>query len=230
VEKVRAERARLKKGAATYPYESFTDWLRDAAGVITVPVARFLARLGFHPDTLTLLGTLLNVGVAALLGMGYLSLGGWMLVLVAPLDALDGALARVVGRRDRFGAFLDSTMDRVAEAALLAGLAAHYFRQGAMAEVVLAFIALAGANLVSYTRARAEGLGVSCKIGLLTRVERIAVLVVGLILGLPRAALWILAVGSVATAVQRILYVRRRMQEREARTLEGERAGTAVSQ
>ncbi|HEC34583.1 MAG TPA: CDP-alcohol phosphatidyltransferase family protein [Chloroflexi bacterium] len=160
-----------------------------------------------HPNTLSLLGSLLSVGVAAVLTTGRLTLAGWLLVIVAPIDAFDGALARVTGQKSRFGAFLDSTLDRVSEAALLAGLATHYLRYGATTEVILAFVALVGSMMVSYTRARAEAAGFSCKIGVLTRLERTAVLAIGLILGWPTVALWVLAVGSSLTALQRVLHV-----------------------
>ena len=209
MEEARARKARIKKTKEQPQYESFTDWARDAARVITVPIAGFLARLGVHPNQLTVLGSALNLLVGAILATGRLTLGGWILAIVAPTDALDGALARLVGQRSPLGAFLDSTMDRISEAGLMIGLAFHYLHQGKTTEVLLAFVALVGANLVSYTRARAESLGYTCKIGLLTRMERIAVLTIGLILGWPTIALWVLAVGSILTALQRILHVYR---------------------
>lgn len=207
MEKAQVEKARLRRTTRKHYYETFTDWARDAAQVITVPVARILAGMDVHPNTLSLLGSLLSVGVAAVLTTGRLTLAGWLLVIVAPIDAFDGALARVTGQKSRFGAFLDSTLDRVSEAALLAGLATHYLRYGATTEVILAFVALVGSMMVSYTRARAEAAGFSCKIGVLTRLERTAVLAIGLILGWPTVALWVLAVGSSLTALQRVLHV-----------------------
>jgi len=188
-------------------YDSFTDWAREAAQVITYPVAGFLAGLGMHPNTLTLLGCLLSLVVGVILATGHLSLGGWLLVFVEPIDALDGALARLVGQKSSFGAFLDSTLDRLSEAALLGGLAFYYLRRGATTEVMVAFVALVGATLVSYTRARAEALDFSCKVGIMTRLERGAVLVLGLILGMPAVMLWVLAVGSGLTALHRALHV-----------------------
>ena len=207
MQKARVEKGRLKQARPKPRFDTFTDWARDAAGVITTPIARFLARLGFRPNTVTLIGSLLNVVVGLVLSSGRLTLGGWLLAVVAPTDALDGALARAVGQKSRFGAFLDSTLDRVSEAALLLGLATHFARQGAITEVILAFVALTGATLVSYTRARAEGIGVPCKVGILTRLERAVVLAVGLILGQPTITLWVLAVGSSLTALQRMLHV-----------------------
>jgi CDP-diacylglycerol--glycerol-3-phosphate 3-phosphatidyltransferase len=188
-------------------YESLAEWARDAAQVFTVPMARVLARWRVHPNTLTLLGCLLTIGVGGVLASGRLVLGGWLLAIVAPIDALDGALARVTGRTSRFGAFLDSTLDRVSEAVLFLCLAAHYLWRGATTEVLLAFLALIGANLVSYTRARAEANGYSCKVGIFTRLERTAVLAIGLILDIPTIALWVLAIGSNLTALWRILHV-----------------------
>lgn len=188
-------------------YESLAEWARDVAQVITVPLARILACWKVHPNTLTLLGCLLTIGVGGVLASGRLMLGGWLLAVVAPIDALDGALARLTGRTSRFGAFLDSTLDRVSEAVLFLCLAAYYLWQGATTEVLLAFLALIGANLVSYTRARAEANGYACKVGFFTRLERIAVLTIGLILNIPTIALWVLAIGTNLTALWRILHV-----------------------
>ncbi|RME35937.1 MAG: CDP-alcohol phosphatidyltransferase family protein [Thermoflexia bacterium] len=197
----------MQKAQTRPQYESLAEWARDTAQVITVPIARVLARWKVHPNTLTLLSALLSIAVGGVLASGRLTLGGWLLAITAPLDALDGALARVTGRVTRFGAFLDSTLDRVSEAVLFICLAAHYLWQGATTEVLLAFLALIGSNLVSYVRARAEANGYACKVGLFTRMERVAVLAVGLILGYPTVALWILAIGANLTALWRILYV-----------------------
>jgi len=203
------EKAETGKAVQKRRFDTFTDWARDAAQVITVPIARVLARLNVHPNTVTLIGSLLLVGVGVVLATGRLALGGWLLAVTAPLDAVDGALARLVGQKSRFGAFLDSTLDRVAEAALLGGLATHFALRGSITEVVLAFVALSSGLLVSYTRARAEALGVPCKVGFFSRLERIVVLAGGLILGYPTVALWVLAIGTTLTVVQRMLYVYR---------------------
>ncbi len=197
-------------------FETFTDWARDTAQVITVPIARSLARLGFHANTVTILGALLTTGVAAVLATGQLRLGGILLLVVAPLDAIDGALARTVGQKSRFGAFLDSTLDRLCEAALLIGLTIHFLQAGAVTEVLLAFVSIVSGLMVSYTRTRAEALGFTCKVGVLTRLERTFVLAVGLILGWPTVALWVLAVGSSLTALQRILHVYLQSRREEA--------------
>lgn len=188
-------------------WDSFTDWARTQAGVILMPIARVMARLGIHPNTVTLVGFLLQAGVGVVFGLGHLVLGGWLLLAVAPVDALDGALARALGQKSLLGAFLDSTFDRLSDAALILGLTVHYLRQGGHLEVVLLLISLVAALMVSYTRARAEALGFPCRVGLLTRLERIVLIAALSAVGLPIVMIWALAVLSVFTVVQRILYV-----------------------
>ncbi len=195
------ERAKVKQ------YESFTDWLRVQATVITHPIARWLGRLGVHPNTVTLVGFLLTVGVAVMLAQGHRTLGGVLLLLTSSLDALDGALARVTGAKSRFGAFLDSTLDRLSEGVLLLGLLVWLLPNDPPLDIYLLFAALLGSVMVSYTRARAEGVGFECKVGVLSRVERILLLGGGLILGWVRPALLVLAVLTWVTVVQRILHV-----------------------
>jgi len=172
-----------------------------------MPIARAMGRVGIHPNTITILGLLLQAGVGVVFGLGYITLGGWLLLAVAPVDALDGALARALGKQSRFGAFLDSTLDRISDAVLILGLTAHYLRQGTFIVVVLLFVSLVAVLMVSYTRARAEALGFPCKVGLLTRLERIALIGVLSAVGLPIVMIWALAALSVVTVVQRVLYV-----------------------
>ncbi len=188
-------------------WDSFTDWARTQAGVILMPIARVMARLGIHPNTVTLVGFLLQVGVGVVFGLGHLVLGGWLLLVVSPVDALDGALARALDQKSLLGAFLDSTFDRLSDAALILGITVHYLRQGEHLEVVLLLISLVAALMVSYTRARAEALGFPCRVGLLTRLERIVLIAALSAVGLPIVMIWALAVLSVFTVVQRILYV-----------------------
>ena len=188
-------------------WDSLTDWARVQARGILMPIARVMGRLGIHPNTITLLGMLLQIGVAALFGLGHITLGGWLLLAVAPVDALDGALARALGKESRFGAFLDSTLDRVSDAALILGLAAHYIDQEAHLEVALLLTSLVAAMMVSYIRARAEAMGLPCKVGVLTRMERIILIGVLSAIGWPTVMIWALAVLSVFTVFQRIFYV-----------------------
>jgi CDP-diacylglycerol--glycerol-3-phosphate 3-phosphatidyltransferase len=187
--------------------DTLTDWVRARAGVVFEPVAQLLGRLGIHPNTLTIAGFLLQVGVGALFALGQIQWGGGLLLLIAPVDALDGAVARAVGKESVFGAFLDSTLDRLSDAVLILGLTAHHLAQGARLEVALLLVALVAALLVSYTRARAESLGLSCKVGLLTRMERILLIAVLAALGLTTVLVWALAVLSVFTFIQRVACV-----------------------
>ena len=205
-QRVECERS-VKQKRQRGRWDSFTDWARTQAGVILMPIARVMARLGIHPNTVTLVGFLLQAGVGVVFGLGHLVLGGWLLLVVAPVDALDGALARALEQKSLFGAFLDSTFDRLSDAALILGLTVHYLRQGEHLEVVLLLISLVAALMVSYTRARAEALGFPCRVGLLTRLERIVLIAALSAVGLPIVMIWALVVLSVFTVVQRILYV-----------------------
>jgi CDP-diacylglycerol--glycerol-3-phosphate 3-phosphatidyltransferase len=155
----------------------------------------------------TLTGSLLNLGVAWVLAHGYLRIGGVLVPLVSLFDALDGTLARLMERRSRFGAFLDSTMDRFSEAILYLGLLFYYTRYGARQEIILIYATIVGSLMVSYARARAEGLGLDCRVGLLTRLERIVILTAALILDQMSIALWVLAILTNFTALQRMYHV-----------------------
>jgi len=147
------------------------------------------------------------------LGLGYLRVGGLLILVASAVDSLDGSLARYTNRTTAFGAFLESTLDRYSEAALYAALVWHFAHAGDAVAAVVATAALFGSQAVSYTRARAEGLDIDCKVGVFTRVERLLALAVGLALGFPEAAMWVVAVFSHFTALQRILHVRRQTSQ-----------------
>jgi CDP-diacylglycerol--glycerol-3-phosphate 3-phosphatidyltransferase len=185
----------------------FTDWLRKVSKGIILPIARLTGRLGISPNTLTIVGCVLNLGISVLIAMGYLRLGGFLLIPAFAFDALDGAVARETNRVTQFGAFLDSCLDRISESALLLALAWWYMSHGIYLVAILAIVSIIGAMLVSYTRARAEAIGIDCKVGLFTRVERGLLVIAGLIAGLSSLMLWAMAIGSVATALQRVVYV-----------------------
>ena len=180
---------------------------------LLVPVARQLARTGITPNTLTILGFLLNIVTAAVIASDRLLIGGILILVSGLFDMLDGALARASGQSTRFGALLDSTLDRYSEAAILAGLLWVFMQRGANTEILLVFFTIVGSLLISYVRARAEGLGLDCKVGLLTRPERIVILAVGLILNQPTIMLWVLALLTNFTAVQRLVYVWQKMKD-----------------
>ena len=173
---------------------------------ITDPIVGVIARTGMTPNHLSLLGFSGNLGAAALAARGEFLAAGALMLAASALDLLDGALARATGRATRFGAVLDSSLDRLSEAAVLGGLTFYFAQRGQVEEVVLCFAALAGSLLVSYVRAQALAHGLDLRDGWFTRAERVLVLAVALMIGQVRIALWILAVVATATGVQR-LYV-----------------------
>lgn len=187
-----------------------TAWIRRSSKWILDPLSRFLAWLGISPNVLTIIGVLLSFGVAYLLSIGSFFWGGLALLASSGFDGLDGALARVSGRVSRFGAFLDSTFDRYSEAIVFLGLVLYYTRSGNELLLILTYATIIGSLLVSYARARAEGLGIECKEGLLTRVERVMILIFFLLINQLQVGLWILAILANFTALQRVYVVWRK--------------------
>ena len=178
----------------------------------TEPVVRFLSRTPITPSAITWFGFLLTVGAAALIITGHLLVAGLVVLIAGFFDILDGALARRTNQATRFGAVLDSTLDRLSEAVLLLGILVFYIWGGFIIGILLVGVALPSSLLVSYIRARAESLGLECQVGLFTRPERVVVLALGLLLsqidyGFLFTALAIIVVFSFFTAGQRLLYV-----------------------
>jgi CDP-diacylglycerol--glycerol-3-phosphate 3-phosphatidyltransferase len=162
------------------------------------------------------MGMLFHILFAWLIATGRMWQAGIAIFLLVPLDALDGALARKLGRAaGGFGAFLDSTLDRIAEIILYAGFMIYFFEQDEIWFIAAAYVALTGSLMVSYTRSRAEALGVSCKVGLFTRVERYVVIVLSLLINRPQWGLVILAIGTTFTVIQRIYHVWNQMKDRD---------------
>jgi len=186
---------------------------RNLAYRITDPVVGALSKSGITPNALTLINLALNLVAAYVIATGHLLVGGVLILGSGLFDLLDGALARFNKQTTRFGAVLDSTVDRVSEAAALCGLLMWYVSQeGATLEIVLVLVVLVGSFLVSYIRARAEGLGWQCQVGLFTRAERVIVLAIGLLLGGVSiigvfVALCVLALCVLVTVAQRLVYL-----------------------
>jgi CDP-diacylglycerol--glycerol-3-phosphate 3-phosphatidyltransferase len=177
---------------------------------VALPIAEFLNRMGLTPNMVTLMGLGGQIVAAGLVAAGQISWGGILLVVVAPLDFLDGTLARLRGTPTKFGAFLDSVTDRYAELSIFGGLLFYYAQHQDWMACGVTYLAAMGSVLVSYVRARAEGVGYSAKIGLLSRVERYLILVPALIFNIYNIPFWavaILAVLTNITALQRILHV-----------------------
>lgn len=184
-------------------------FLRKFFKGIIDPVARFMLRIGFKPNMITYLGLLITTGASALVVTGHIQWAGIVLLIGAPLDVVDGSMARLLGHSSMYGAFIDSVTDRYSELVMFGGLLIYYVLQANLTACILVFVAAAGSVMVSYVKARAEGLGFSAKIGLLTRVERLIVMISCLILNVPLVALWIIAVLANVTAFQRIWFVRK---------------------
>lgn len=194
--------------------------VKAATARLLDPLGQALLRAGISPNMVTVLGT---AGVVAgsifLVARGHFVAAVVVLTLCGLTDVMDGAMARAQGTSSRYGALLDSTMDRVADGAIFSALIWWFaFHEGDRATVIAAMICLVSGQVVSYVKARAEGLGMSCQVGLVERAERLIIVGVGALVtgfgadwGLP-AALWIVAVGSIFTVGQRMVHVAR--QER----------------
>ena len=193
---------------------TFTDQLRRIFKGILDPTGAFLNRSGLTPNAITLLGLAGTTVGAYILSQGYMTIGGIVLFVSVLVDALDGTMARLRGEPSDFGGFVDSVSDRYAEFITFGGLLYFFLTQADYPGVVATFLATAGSVLVSYVKARAEGLGFTAKVGLLTRVERYIVLIPLLIFNQPFLAVVFIAVLGNITALQRILHVRAQGRER----------------
>jgi len=189
--------------------KTFTDYLRLWFKWFLDPVAGFLNRLGLTPNMVTGLGLLGNAIGALYLARGEMLIGGIWIALMTPVDALDGTMARLRGESSDFGAFVDSVSDRYSELIIYGGLLYHFLARGEPLGGLLTFGAAAGSVLVSYVKARAEGLGYEAKVGLLTRAERYIVLAPSLIFHQLNIGLGIIAVFANITALQRVWHVRK---------------------
>ncbi len=188
----------------------FSEIARQYSRVFLEPIARFISWTGVSPNVVTVTGFILMIGVAVVLSQGYFLLGGILIIAVVLFDAIDGTMARMMGRTSRFGAFLDSTLDRFSEAVIFLGIFIYLITQkdkGYELELILIYATAVGSLMVSYARARAEGIGVPLKDGLFTRFERIFILCTGLIINQLLPALWLLAIFSNLTALQRMYIV-----------------------
>jgi CDP-diacylglycerol--glycerol-3-phosphate 3-phosphatidyltransferase len=197
--------------------QTLPDWLKNGFLRLMEPIAAMMVRRGVHPNTITIAGTLFSVAGGVIYGTGHITTGGLLLGITALTDVLDGMVARKSGTSSVFGAFLDSTLDRLADGAVLGGLAVFYAinpLHNSMPMVVVCLAGIIGAFLTSYIRARAESLGLDAKVGMLQRPERV------ILLSAPQAFFglaldgWVLAIiiniltiTAWITVVQRVAYV-----------------------
>ena len=184
--------------------------LRSLLSPIVDGIARVFVKLGFSPSGLTVIGVLVACVAAALIARGMLAAGGVVVLVAGVFDLFDGAVARMTNRATKFGALFDSVMDRVSEAVVLLGLLWFYLEDGEQLGAVLVYVSIVGSTMVSYVRARAEGLGIECKGGLMQRPERVASLGIGIIVGqwwepAVLIVLGLIAVLTVVTTVQRVV-------------------------
>lgn len=182
-----------------------TELLRYQTRGLMAALGAWGRRLGVHPNVITVVALLPAILGALLAGTGQFAAAGIALLVSGALDALDGAIARATNRVTRFGALLDSTLDRYSDGLIFFGLVCYFGAHGLLLEMALAVAALTGAYAVSYVRARAEGLDIgSIRDGLFDRLVRTLVLIAALITGLIVPGLIVLAVGSHLTALQRL--------------------------
>jgi CDP-diacylglycerol--glycerol-3-phosphate 3-phosphatidyltransferase len=190
------------------------DWRHKLAERFTTPAARVLSKTGVTPNTLTVMGFLVSVAAGVLIATEYFLAGGLVVLFAGAFDLLDGPVARITGRTTKFGGFLDSALDRLSEAAVLAGILAYYAFNDGTWESLLAFGCFVGSVMVSYLRARAEGLGIKCEVGIFTRAERVVLMSAGLMFGqwfdlaIP-IMLGIVTALAFVTVLQRLIHVQR---------------------
>lgn len=194
--------------------QTFSDRMRIIFKNILDPIGAFLNRLGLMPNTITLLGLAGTTIGAYVIAIGNMTTGAFILLASVLVDAFDGTMARLRGEPSDFGGFVDSVSDRYAELVTFGGLLYYFLTRGDDLGVMVAFGAAAGSVLVSYVKARAEGLGFTAKVGILTRLERYLVLIPLLVFNQPFIAVCIIAVLANITAYQRILHVRVQGRER----------------
>ena len=183
----------------------------------TKPIVSIVAKTPLTPNIITWIGFVITIVAGVLIATEHFLTAGIIVLVAGLFDMLDGALARATGKTTRFGAILDSTLDRLSEAILLVTLLAVFVKYGQMTESILAAVALVGSLLVSYIRARMEGLGIECKAGLFTRPERVVILALGLMLSqFSNALLITLAIitfFSWITVIERMAYAWRKLKE-----------------
>jgi CDP-diacylglycerol--glycerol-3-phosphate 3-phosphatidyltransferase len=197
----------------------FTRWIGVGSRWLLEKIVAAITATGINPNVLTLFGLIVNFWAAALFAIGKFRSAALVIFFAGFLDMLDGQVARRAKRVTAFGAFFDSTLDRYSDMALYMGLLVYYAVNGRSAYVILAAVATAGSVMVSYSRARAESLIPTCKVGFMERPERVVLLILGGLFDRMAPALWVIAVVSTITVIHRIAYT---WQETKAgRTLPG---------
>lgn len=198
-------------------------WVSGFETVIE-PIAKFLINLRVHPLVVTFSGLVISILAFNFFRQGYFFFAGVMVVLAGVCDMLDGRLARETNRISKFGALMDSTIDRYSEVLLFLGLAIFFYDKHSHVIYPIIF-AITGSFMVSYTRARAGGLGIECKVGLMKREERITYLAIGSLLGaIPGigiyfviVTIWFIAIFANITVIQRVVFIRNELKKLESK-------------
>jgi len=187
---------------------------RDIGKLIATPFAKVFIKLGFSPDLVTLFGTLgVVVSSIVFFSQGQFLVGSILFAMFVGLDAVDGTVARLLSRNSKWGAFFDSVLDRIADGIVLGSIAFYFAKAGEETYFILSLVALLASEIVSYTKARAEGLGLNCDTGLAERPERVIIIIAGTFfagLGISEAleiCIWVLTIVSVITVIQRMNFV-----------------------
>jgi CDP-diacylglycerol--glycerol-3-phosphate 3-phosphatidyltransferase len=188
----------------------------DTLGRVLDAIVRGFAASGINPNFLTFIGFGINVLAAYLFAYGYFRWAGLTIILAGIFDMTDGRVARLEGRVTPFGGFYDSVMDRYSDLCLLIGLLIYYGRINRFLYVSLAAVAMIGSVMVSYTRARAENVIPSCKVGFLERPERVVLIIIGALFDRMAPVIWLIAVLSNVTVIHRIIYTRQEARKRAA--------------
>jgi len=178
------------------------------------PLSSLAKKMNVSPNALTIVGFIITTGAAFIIPVN-LFLGGLLILLGGVFDMLDGIFARVNNRSTKFGAFLDSVLDRYSDAFLCLGFSWYFYRTASSEGIILSLGTMVGALLISYTRARAEGLGKDCHVGLMERPERVVLMAFGAITGWVLPVMWIMIVLTHATVFQRIYHVWKVMKDSE---------------
>jgi CDP-diacylglycerol--glycerol-3-phosphate 3-phosphatidyltransferase len=199
---------------------TFTRAIGLACNKVILLIVRGLALSKIHPNVLTFLGLLINIGAAALLALGQFRWAGVVIIGAGLFDMVDGRVARETNRVTRFGGFFDSVLDRYSDLALLVGLLVWYGSINRWGYVVLTAIAMTGSVMVSYTRARAENTIPTCKVGFMERPERVVLFIIGALFDRMAPVLWVIAVLANLTVVHRMVFTwqeTKRLEEAQLR-------------
>ena len=188
----------------------------DTLGRVLDSIVRGFAASGVNPNFLTFIGFGINLLAAYLFAYGYFRWAGLTIILAGVFDMTDGRVARLEGRVTPFGGFYDSVMDRYSDLCLLIGLLIYYGRINRFQYVSLVAVAMIGSVMVSYSRARAENVIPSCKVGFLERPERVVLIIIGALFDRMAPVLWLIAVLSNVTVIHRIIYTRQEARKRVA--------------